>query len=425
MLHPIYPICRRLALSLACVAAAAQGVSARDYSHAPSGGLASGETSGISASGNGRLVIAQAGDSLEGDARKKLRSELDVIRGKNVGSRGGAARFDPPLPVRKRAGLAGAETSDAAASRARTGAIDPKVDRLTGQILVFGFRGTAPNDPGAKAVRALLQSGQIAGVVFGRENIQSKPQLKELMKFFLLAAGANRPLFAIRQIGGVSDPFPAAKGFEQWPSEQDVADKGDPQYAYSTYRSMGASLAALGFNINLGPTLAAASGANDPGASFGNNPLQTGVFAKTFVLGHREENVVAIPIVDGSALSVRALKTMLVSDPALPISYTIEGGSDASPFSAYNGLVKGPRFCMVASGAVGAISSFKRGCDIVVLDAGAGSLTAVRDEIALGLSQAIGNGELSIDALNAAAARAGELRAPAQSGWSANAARSR
>ena len=161
----------------------------------------------------------------------------------------------------------------------------------------------------------------------------------------------------------------------------------------------------------------------DPAASFGSNPLQTGVFAKTFLLGHKEENVVAVPIVDSSAHSVRALKTILVSDPAIPVSSVMKDGSGIAPFAAYAGLVKGARFCFAAMSAAnagaGAVSGFRRGCDVLILDGGADNPASVRDQAALGLTQAIQVGELSFDALNAAAERVGELRPPSQSDWRA------
>ncbi|MGA9763334.1 MAG: hypothetical protein WA384_11515, partial [Rhodomicrobium sp.] len=68
---------------------------------------------------------------------------------------------------------------------------------------------------------------------------------------------------------------------------------------------------------------------------------------------------------------------------------------------------------------------FQRGCDVFVVDAGTDGPAAVREQIALGLSQAIRNGELSLEALDAAAERLGELRSPSQSDWAATAARSR
>ena len=364
-------------------------------------------------------------------SRAQLRMELDYIRRLNAGD-AGSGSFDPPVPVRRRPVQAAAAEAECRGSPrpqlVAAGAADPKIDRLTGQLLLFNFRGSQPADPGARAIRALLQSGLIAGVVFGRENIQGRAQLKELVKF-LLPGGQNRPIVAIREVGGASEAFPAVKDFEMWPSEQDVATKGDPQYAYSTYRSMGATLAAFGFNMNFGPVLAPAGDVKDPAASFGGNPLQTGVFAKTFLLGHKEENVVAVPIVDSSAHSVRALKTILVADPAIPVAAVMKDGSGIAPFAAYSGLVNGARFCFAALSAAnagaGAVSGFRRGCDVLVLDGGADSPASVRDQAALGLTQAIQVGELSFDALNASAARLGELRSPSQGDWAASAGHAR
>ena len=342
----------------------------------------------------------------------------------------------PPLshrrcPCARRPGqlVTEAENAPAAPQALATGTADPKVDRLTGQLLLFKFRGSAPSDPGPRAVRALLQSGLIAGVVFGRENIQGKSQLKELVKFLSPIGTPNRPFIAIREIGGASEAFPPVKDFEQWPSEQDVATKGDPQYAYSTYRSMGAALAAFGFNMNFGPVLAPAGDVKEPGASFGNNPLQAGVFAKTFLLGHKEEDVAAVPMVDSSAHSVRALKSILVSEPGIPVSSVMKEGSGIAPFAAYGGLVRGARFCFTALSAAnagaGAVSGFRRGCDVLVLDGGSDSPASVRDQAAIGLTKAIQVNELSFDVLNAAAGRIGVLRSPAQSDWAASAPRPR
>jgi hypothetical protein len=416
MVHRIYPILGGLALGLAFAApahAAAPGGDAPEYSGVMAGGLALRDNSGSAAAEKGRLRFAQAArpDDMGAAAREQLKAELDRIRRHTASERDTA--FDPPMPVRKRSSDTVPDSAEAAGQQQPVRAADPLTDRLTGQLLLLNFKGNHPSDTGPKAIRALLQSGLIAGAVFGRENIQSKAQLKELMKFFA-ATGPARPFFALQEIGGDTDALPPIKDFEQWPSESDVAARGDPQYAYSTYRSMGSSLAVLGFNLNFGPLITAPAGSQTPGASFGADPLQAGVFAKTFILGHREQNVVAVPILDGSLHSVRALKTLLVSDSAVPIGSYLSSGDKAAPFSAYNGLAKGARFCFTALPAAStgaAADGFKRGCDLLVVDGGAGNPSAVRDQVALGLSQALRSGELILDSLNAAAQRANELRA--------------
>jgi hypothetical protein len=390
---------------------------AAEYSGLNAAGLALRDASAQSGSEYRPVRLAQtgagAGDNEGTGARQELRQELDRIR-RETASGSGTSSFDPPLPVRKKAGQA--ETAAAGASSPQgqrpARAADPQADRLTGKLLLLSFKGSQPSDAGPKAIRALLQSGLIAGAVFGRENIQSRAQLKELMKFFWPGGTSNRPIFALREIGSSSDALPPVKDFGRWPSEMDIASKGDPQYAYSTYRSLGSNLATLGFNMNLGPVLAVSGDGLDPASSFGSNPLQAGVFAKTFILGHREENVIAVPIVDGSEHTVRALKTIAISDRGVPIASVLANDREAQPFSAYDGFISGVRICLAGpdSTHVGA-SAFKRGCEILVLNGAAETPAAVRDEVALAISQAVRDGELTYDALNAAAQKVSELRA--------------
>jgi hypothetical protein len=430
MAHRFYPILGGLVLCLAFLAPreslAAAGGGGPQYSRVIARGLALGDRASTCA-GAGQIWMVQNTVTPEDEAasaRRKLKAELDRIRGDSAAGTG-ASSFDPPIPVRRKGSTSTPAAIEAAAQQARPAAqpADPRIDRLTGQLLLMNFKGSQPTDAGPKAIRALFQSGVIAGALFSRENIQSKAQLKELMKFLWTPGAPNRPVFAVSEIGGTLDAFPAIKDFERWPSESDVAGKKDPQYAYSTYRSLGSALAGLGFNMNFGPVLAAAGNGGDPTSSFGPNPIQAGVFAKTFILGHREENVIAVPAVDGSDHSIRALKTLLVSDPATPIALAVSGAREMLPLSAFEGLVRGVKFCFVTlqhgNEGAAAANSFSRGCDVLAVDSGSENPAAIRDGIALALYQAVQNGDLSLDALNASAQRLVELRSPGVTAWPA------
>jgi hypothetical protein len=234
------------------------------------------------------------------------------------------------------------------------------------------------------------------------------------MKFFREAQAEPRLIFAISEIGGSSGGLPRIKDFEAWPSEQRVASQGDPGYAYSTYRSLGSYLAGLGFTMNFGPALGTAGAAREPSASFGDNAIQAGVFAKTFILGHKDDNIIAVPVVDSSDAAVRALKTLLVSYPAMPVAAAAAG--DGQPFAAYDGLVRGPRFCVVTIGerskASEAAANFARGCDVLVIDGGKESPAAIRDLVAQGVSDIIKSGSLTLAALEASAEKLAALRSP-------------
>ena len=416
MVHRKNPIFRGLALGFALLtpqlaAAAALDGGETQYSGVVDRGLASRDGRATITEGKPVRVAQDRNASPGGedsvDARKKLKAELDRIR--RSGEANSDRNFDPPKPVRKKPTQAAA--TDASPQPVRSS--DPEIDRVLGHLLLMRFKGNQPSDGGPKAIRSLLQSGLIAGAVFGADNIQSKAQLKEVMKFFA-SPGSPRPLFAIGEIGGVSDSLPAVRDFEQWPSQKDIAAKGDPEYAYSTYRSMGTNLAVLGFNMNFGPIVGASANARNASATFGDNPLQAGVFTKTFILGHREENVIPVPVVDGSDLSVRALKTLLVSYPDTPIAANVPQAPATPPLSPYNGLVRGARFCFVTlvAGSEGtdAARRFNEGCDILVLNGGSESPSNIRDRVAQGVSDAVKQGTLSLNALNASSQRISLLR---------------
>jgi hypothetical protein len=423
LMHRTFPVLLHglgfalVALAQPCIILVAAPTAAAEYSDAAVPGLASLAAPMNTGKAFDRRKIAQnfdaqGGDDVNNEAREKLKKELDRIRSSTEGNK--PLVFDPPVPVRRKA-ASPVTTSEAATpqtAKQPSRKIDPELGRILGRLLLMRFRGSQPADAGPKAIHALLQSGLIAGGLFSSENIQSKAQLKELMKFLGQAGGPARPLFAIAEIGSGSDNFPSVKDFERFPAERDVAAKGEPEYAYSTYRSMGASIAALGFNMNFGPALGPSANAPKPSASFGDSPLQSGVFAKTFILGHREAGVISVPIVEGSDFSVRALKTILVSYPDTPIAATMT--NEIEPFAPYEGLVRGPRFCFVsiasASEAEDAAGNFNRGCDVLVLDGGSQSPPTVRDAIAQGVAEAIQHGELTVEALHASAQRLFALR---------------
>jgi hypothetical protein len=175
---------------------------------------------------------------------------------------------------------------------------------------------------------------------------------------------------------------------------------------------MAVALASLGFNLNFGPMLVMADGEKQSEDAFGKNPLESGVFGKTFVLGHREADVIAVPVIDGSEPSIRALKTILVSYPDTPVAVAAVPGQPL-PF-LQSGLIQGPRFCLAApkgsAGAPGAVESFRQGCDILVLDEDSESPAAFRDQVGQAISEAIAKGELTKQQLMASAQRAAMLR---------------
>ncbi len=422
-----------LALGLALLAAASAATGrAAEYSGATFPGLPSLDGSGDLAAG-GPVKTAE-NDAASGDdadtaeAHKRLQKELDRVR---QGARRDKAESKPgslqpakktadtksgsPQPAKKSKEPAqGAAEAKPQPQNPAVPTIDPEINHAAGRLIIMRFGGKEPSDGGPKAIRALIHDGLIAGAMFGSDNVQSKGQLKDLIKFLSQGGNGAKPMFAISEIGGAGGAFPRIKDFEAWPSERDVAAKGDPDYAYLTYRSLGAYLAGLGFTLNFGPVVGTEGAARDPSASFGESPLQAGVYAKTFILGHRDDNIVTVPLVDSSDMAVRALKTLLVSYPVMPIAVSVTSGGQ--PFAPYDGLVRGPRFCLVSvsqgSDAAEAAANFNRGCDVLVIDGGRESPATIRDLVARGVADAIKSGTLNLAALNASAEKLSTLRSP-------------
>ncbi len=387
-------------------------------------GLPAGRTRHSSAEDGGRVRLAQSSDRPyteqdAAEARKRLRQELDRMKEQPRRPRDAKPDAAKAEKKPKKPEAAAAEAPRAQPAKPQAPAIDPAIDRAVGKLLIMRFTGSQPSDPGPKTIRAFLHDGQIAGAMFGPENIQSRSQVKELIKSLWQGAPGSKPIFAISEMGGAGGGLPRVKEFEAWPSQQQVAAKGDPEYAYSTYRSLGSYLAGLGLTMNFGPRLGAPAPDEDASRSFGANPLQAGVFAKTFVLGHKDDNVLTVPIVDGSELAVRALKTLLVSYPATPIASTAKEGQ---PFAVYEGLVRGMRFCFAQLGTADpseAAGRFGQGCDALVVDAGKDGAAAVRASIAQGVSDAIKNGALSLETLEASAQKLSSLRASSSAAYAA------
>ena len=353
--------------------------------------------------------------NINGRSQNSIRiAQSDGGSGRKNSEREKDSSFDPPLPTRRKSAPAVPATSDNSntAPQASGHTVAPEIDQALGQVLLFYFKGTQPSDSGPKAIRALLQSGHIAGAVFTQENVVSKAQLKEIMKFLWQGNANSRPIFATGELGGDLDAFPVVKDFERWPSQQTVATKGDAQYAYSTYQSLASNLATLGFNLNFGPSLVSEP-KGQPSNTFGSNPLQAGVFAKTFVLGHRDSSVLPVPIVDESELSIRALKTLLVSYPDTPVAFT-PVKQEPMQFVQNSGIVRGAHFCFIALDGKqeeeGVAQYFGQGCDILVLNAGTDSPAAARERVAQAVSDAIAKGELSLNELTQAAQRLSALR---------------
>ncbi len=174
------------------------------------------------------------------------------------------------------------------------------LDRMIGQMIMVGFTGNSERDKGVAAVRDELARGTIGGVVLYPDNIGRPRQLRNLTAFLANANSELVPLIAVDQEGGQVQRLTRRNGNIYFPSARDVATR--PQLkthdgALHLYEAMGREIARAGINVNFGPVLDLNVNPQNPvigrrNRSYGTDPTTVSNFARAFIAGHREANVV-------------------------------------------------------------------------------------------------------------------------------------
>jgi beta-N-acetylhexosaminidase len=202
------------------------------------------------------------------------------------------------LPVLIAAALAlGLSTVHAGARpRGDEPAIDQALARV-GSLVIVGFAGTRPGDPGVEVVARALRAGRIGGVILFDENIVSRRQLSALTAHLRAAVPKDRPaIIAIDEEGGGVQRLTAAKGFASEPSAMRMARSRTPVEARAIYTAMARDLAALGVTLNLAPVVdldvnRSNTVISKARRSFGADPAAVEAYARAFVAAHREAGV--------------------------------------------------------------------------------------------------------------------------------------
>jgi beta-N-acetylhexosaminidase len=172
----------------------------------------------------------------------------------------------------------------------------PPLEAMIGQMLIVGFEGVKPGEPGVqRAVRQLAQ-GRIGGVILMDRNIRSPKQVRELTAVFAGAKPSQPALIAVDQEGGRVQRLSSRKGFRSYPAAKRIANSHGPLAAYFVYRRMAEELAEAGFNLNFGPVVDLNLNArnhviNGRGRSYGADPAQVTAYATAFVAAHRHAGV--------------------------------------------------------------------------------------------------------------------------------------
>ena len=180
----------------------------------------------------------------------------------------------------------------------RPAAAPSKLDRMIGEMLIMGFKGSDLNAPGPQSIVNGLRRGDIGGAIFFADNAPSPEATKRLTRAFRDAYGHRAlrlPILSVDQEGGAIVRLRADRGFEPLPSAQQVAAMS-PQAAEALYARTAKQLSELGFNLNFGPVVDLAINQRSRiisglGRSYGVDSATVVQYAKAFVDAHRRNHV--------------------------------------------------------------------------------------------------------------------------------------
>nr|WP_295974527.1 beta-N-acetylhexosaminidase [uncultured Bacillus sp.] len=318
------------------------------------------------------------------------------------------------------------------------------LDEKIGQMIFAGISGTTMTEE----TNRLINSDQVGGIIFYKNNISSVQQVIALQNELRAANTGNRlPLFfGADQEGGQISRLPDS--VQNLPSALTIGNKNNPKFANEIGRILGKELKNFGFNLDFAPVLDVNSNPNNPvigNRSFGSNPDIVSTFGIEMMKGIQSEKV--IPVVkhfpghgDTSADSHLELPTVnkslgeLEQLEMIPFKEAVENGADVvmvahilfpqidpvypSSMSkkiitdmlrgqlGFNGVVITDDITMGAivnqySIAQAAVQSVKAGSDIILVAHGNSYIQSVIQAI----KSAVENGEITEDRIDDSAAR--------------------
>lgn len=164
-----------------------------------------------------------------------------------------------------------------------------------GEMLIVGFRGRTPDDPGVARAGEMLNRGEAAGVIIMGENVSSPGQLRSLTEFFRNSSPLT-PIISIDQEGGQVARLGPKNGFLRWASAAEVAGSAGPEEARSYYAERAAEMAGAGINLNYGPVMDLNINPKNPvigriGRAYGSSEGEVLAFGEAFVSAHRMAGV--------------------------------------------------------------------------------------------------------------------------------------
>lgn len=153
--------------------------------------------------------------------------------------------------------------------RGSAGEVTPSLEIMAGQMLMIGFQGTRPDQPGPQALAQQIREGKVGGVITLGMNFNTRKGITGLTRLFRKAAGAQPILLAVDQEGGLVQRLGPKLGYEAMPSATQTAKTMSPEQARSVFDRMTTMVNEAGFNVNLAPVVDL--GVNLQNTAVGNN----------------------------------------------------------------------------------------------------------------------------------------------------------
>ncbi|MBS7812214.1 glycoside hydrolase family 3 protein [Roseococcus pinisoli] len=163
-----------------------------------------------------------------------------------------------------------------------------KLAAAVGDLLLVGFYGASTASPSARLLARQARRAQVGAVFFVSQNVGTMEELKGLLGLFGAGEGWA-PLLAIDHEGGTVQRLTEAHGMTRLPSARDVAAGLSPAEACGIYAQAGRELAAVGFDVNLGPVVDVDDPTNPSigisGRAYGTDPQLIASYGEAFVEG--------------------------------------------------------------------------------------------------------------------------------------------
>lgn len=173
------------------------------------------------------------------------------------------------------------------------------MERQVGQLIMVGFNGTRPLDPGVMAVSGQLESGRIGGFMLLGRNIQTPDQLTTLTSHLGDQGSGASVLIAVDQEGGLVQRLAPLGDPMTWSAAKDLpaaTDNCAPRKVRAYYARRAAQLGAYNINVNFGPVVDVDLNPDNPiigkkKRSFSADPAKVTNCAAGFIAAHQAAGI--------------------------------------------------------------------------------------------------------------------------------------